>query len=57
MEDLAIGIALCIAFAVLIVWRSFYVSERTKWDQAAMNMWVEGYTDFEIENELGPRPE
>jgi len=31
--------------------------EQARWDMAAGSMQMEGYTDFEIELELGPRPE
>lgn len=32
-------------------------SEATQWDIMASNMSMEGYTEYEIENEIGTRPE
>jgi hypothetical protein len=33
-----------------------FASEQTKWDRAAGAMQFEGYTDWQIIDELGPRP-
>lgn len=35
----------------------FTWSEAAKWDAAASAMELEGYTDFAIRLELGPRPQ
>ena len=42
---------------VLGIWFETQATPRTKWDRMAANMWVEGYTEFDIRNELGPRPD
>jgi len=34
----------------------FRCTPSMQWDMAANAMWVEGYTEFEIRLELGPRP-
>jgi len=50
-----IGLAL---FAALILgWIIYRITPGPcKWDMAASNMELEGYTDLEILEELGPRP-
>ena len=54
--DILIGLGLIIAMIVLIwVWDK-NMTEAQRWDMAAGSMWIEGYTDLEIEMELGPRP-
>jgi hypothetical protein len=46
--------ALCVVDVLL---KDRFLSEQDKWDLAAGNMQVLGYSDLEIFNELGPRPE
>jgi hypothetical protein len=31
-------------------------SDQTQWDMAASSLELSGYTDFDIVNQLGPRP-
>lgn len=34
----------------------FEVDEQIQWDLAASSYWFDGYTDFDIESMIGPRP-
>lgn len=42
--------------AIIATWENL-LSEPAKWDMAAGNMRMEGCTEFEIIEALGPRPE
>ena len=54
--DILIGAALIAGMVVLIWWWDKNLTEAQRWDWAAHHMWMHGYTDLEIEDELGPRP-
>lgn len=45
--------AVCIFIAVI---NATILTEQEKWDLAANGLQVEGYTAFEIEQLIGPRP-
>ena len=53
---LVVAVIFAILIAVTMVMNN-YLSEGEKWDMAATNMRMEGYTDLEIEEILGKRPE
>lgn len=48
--------AVLATFAIFIAIADKVYSEATKWDMAASSMQTLGYSDLEIEMELGPRP-
>lgn len=56
MIGIFISIGLTALFFVLVALDYEYSSEQQRWDRAAGSLQVDGYTDQDIVDILGPRP-